>query len=196
MNPVPCCCGRGSTGTIFVFTLNFLSRSRARSLWPEPNDLLALPIENQTLWCERVLRQETSIVHFFGIGAIELRVRYPSSGAQLPLQSCVDSKASHSHRASSLPVWLQQAQRLRSSTRTLGPLVSETAARLKDRRDCGAGVETEFFYSCLNSEELWFKGGRSYRRGRIHSISEEELDEKQLIPEMRRISRVSGWRYC
>ena len=39
----------------------------------------------QTLCCERVLRQETSIVHISSIGAIELRVLVSSSCAELPL---------------------------------------------------------------------------------------------------------------
>src|SRR3989441_12939565 len=56
---------------------------------PEPNGLLALPTQNQTLCCEPVPRQET-IARIFTIGATELRVVYPSSCAQLPLESCVD----------------------------------------------------------------------------------------------------------
>src|SRR2546428_13632064 len=91
LDPAARCCWYGSNNTIIVLIFNLLSRPRARSWWPEPNDLLALPIQNQTLCCERVPRQETSIVHIFGIGAVELRVVYPSSSAQLPLQSCVDS---------------------------------------------------------------------------------------------------------
>jgi len=57
---------------ILVFVVNSLSRPRAHSRRPEPNTLLALPNENQTLCCERVLRQETSIVPIFGIGDTEL----------------------------------------------------------------------------------------------------------------------------
>jgi len=76
---------------ILVFVVNSLSRPQPRSRWPEPNGLLAMPNENQTLCCERVLRQETSIVHVFEIGATKPLVWYSSSSAQSPLQSCVDS---------------------------------------------------------------------------------------------------------
>jgi hypothetical protein len=89
-NPASERCQCGSTDTILVFILNIPSCPRAGSLWPEPNGLLALPNENQTLCCERVLRQETSIVYIFGIGTIELRSLCSSSCAQLPLHSCVD----------------------------------------------------------------------------------------------------------
>src|SRR6267143_5954932 len=84
----------GSNDVILVFILNFPSRPRARTWWPEPNGLLALPTENQTLCCERVLRQETSIAYIFGKVATELPVLYSGSSAQLPLQSRVDSKLS------------------------------------------------------------------------------------------------------
>src|SRR5438552_10653872 len=40
--------------------------------------------------CERVLRQETSIVHISSIGTIELSRKGPSSCAQLPMHTCVD----------------------------------------------------------------------------------------------------------
>jgi hypothetical protein len=72
--------------------------------------------------------------------------------------------------------------KLRSLTKTPYPLASGTALRLKDSIDSRAGVETEFFYSCLDSEEFCFNGGRSGRRGRIYRISKEEFQEKELIP--------------
>src|SRR2546426_10664759 len=56
---------------ILVFVVNSLSRPRApRSRRPEPNGLLGLPTQNQTLWCERVIRQENSIVPVSEIGSI------------------------------------------------------------------------------------------------------------------------------
>src|SRR2546428_9578830 len=89
----------------FHSQLSFTS-SGAGSRWPEPNGLLALPTQNQTLCCERVPRQET-IMRIFGIGATELRVWDPSSPAQLPLQSCVDSKLSDSFQVETTPLWLE-----------------------------------------------------------------------------------------
>lgn len=62
-------------------------------------------------------------------------------------------------------------------------LGSRTTFRLKDWRDCNAGVETESFYSSLDSEEVCFNGGRSRPRGRIYRIAEEEFQEKELIPD-------------
>src|SRR5438128_10605029 len=97
-------CGSNDTGLVFI--LKFPSRPRAGSGWPEPNGLLALPTQNQTLCCERVPRQET-IMRIFGIGATELRVWDPSSPAQLPLQSCVDSKLSDSFQVEPTPLWLE-----------------------------------------------------------------------------------------
>ena len=171
---------------ILVFILNFLSRPRAGSRWPEPNDLLALPNENQTLCCERVPRQETSIVHIFGIGAIEPRVRYPSSGAQLPLQSCVDSAGEFANSLRDCATFRQlvSVPKLRSPMKMQYLLASGTAVRLKDRRNCRAGVETESFYSCLDSEEFCFNGGRSRPRGRICRVAEEEFQEKELVPDV------------
>src|SRR5437879_11895016 len=90
MDPAAWCCRCGYRDTSLVFILNSLSRPRAASCWPEPNGLLALPTQNQTLCCERVPRQETR-ARIFTIGSTELRVRYRSSGAQLPQQSRVDS---------------------------------------------------------------------------------------------------------
>jgi len=70
----------------------------------------------------------------------------------------------------------------------------ETALRLKDLRNSRAGIKTELFYSGLDSEEFGFNGGRSYPRGRIHRVSKEEFQEKELVPSDRRASRLSGWR--
>jgi hypothetical protein len=183
LTPAARCRGCGSNDTILVFTLNFLSRPRAGSEWPEPNDLLALPTENQTLWYERVLRQET-IVLVFGIGATELFVWRPSSSAQLPLQSCVDWAPgfANSWRDCGTPTQRVAVSKLRSPTKTPYRLGSVTTFRLKGRIDCRAGVETRSFYSCLNSEEFCFNGGRSRPRGRIYRIAEEEFQEKELIP--------------
>jgi len=160
-------CGHRSSDTILVFILNFLSRPRADRFWPEPNCPFALPNENQTLCCERVLRQETSIVRISCIGTIELRVPVSSSCAQLPLQSCVEAQCS--------------------------PAL-ETALRLSDLRNSRAGIKTGLFYSGLDSEEFGFNAGRSYPRGRIHRVSKEEFHEKELVPSDRRASRLSGWR--
>ena len=44
-----------------------------------------------------------------------------------------------------------------------------------------AEVETESFYSGLDSEESCFNGGRYGPRGRIYSVSEEEVQEKELL---------------
>ena len=120
---------------ILVFVVNSLSRPRApRSRRPEPNGLLGLPTQNQTLWCERVLRQETSIVPIFEIGATELLVRYPSSSAQLPLQSCVDSPEgfADSWRDCASFAELVFVPKLRSSTEVPHSLGSGTTVRLKD----------------------------------------------------------------
>jgi hypothetical protein len=163
------CWGFRSNDSILVFIRNIPSRPQARSRWPGPNGLLALPNENQTLCCERVLRQETSIVRISGIGDTEPLVQDPSSPAQLPLQFCVDAQCS--------PAF-------------------ETALRLKDLRNMRARVETESFYSGLDSEEFWFNGGRSHPRGRIHRVSKEEFQENELVPSDRRASRLSGWRNC
>src|SRR5205807_3158153 len=89
------CCRCGSSDTSIVFILNFLSRPRAASCWPEPNGLFALPMQNQTLCCERVPRQDTR-VRIFGICDTELLAWGPSSPAQSPQQSCVESKFSDS----------------------------------------------------------------------------------------------------
>ena len=145
-----------------------------------------MPNENQTLWCERVLRHETSIVHVFEIGATELPAWYSSSSAQLPLQSCVDSQGEP------VSLWRDRASfrkralvpKLRSPTKPPNLLGSETTLRLKERIDSRGGVETESFYSCLDSEEFCFNGGRSRPRGRIYRMAEEEFKEKELIPEV------------
>ena len=138
--------------------------------------------ENQTLWCERVLRQETSIVHVFGKGDTELPVRYPSSSAQLPLQSRVECP-DRSVRALRSPVdWSPRP-------------VPETASRLKDLRNHRAEVETHLDWSGLYPEEFCFNGGRSRPRGRIYRVSKEEFQEKELVPSVGRASRPSGWRY-
>ena len=70
--------------------------------------------------------------------------------------------------------------KLRSLT-TMSAPTPGTASRLKDSIDLGAGVETESFYSSIDSEEFCFKGGRFYQRSRV-SVAEEEFEEKQLIP--------------
>ena len=62
---------------------------------------------------------------------------------------------------------------------------SGTVCGLKDLRNSGAGIETESFYSRLDSEEFCFNGGRSHLRGRIHRVSQEEFQEKELIPSER-----------
>jgi len=71
---------------------------------------------------------------------------------------------------------------------------SGTVCGLKDLKNGGAGIETESFYSGLDSEEFRFNVGRSHPRGRIHRISQEEFQEKELVPSDRRASRLSGWR--
>ncbi len=132
---------------------------------PEPNRLLALPNENQTLCCERVLRQGT-IVRISGIGAIELRVLVSSSCAESPLQSCVDrAETLADFRSCRTPTWPELALRLRSPFGRSSAQSSGTVSRLKDRRNSRAGVETEFFYSGLDSEEFCFNGGRYCPRG-------------------------------
>jgi len=190
-------CRCGFNDTILVFTLNFLSRPRAGSEWPEPNDLLALPTENQTLWCERVLRQETSIARCFDLGATELPGWYRGSSAQLPLQSCVDSAVGFgdSQRNRATFGELEVVRSLCSPTKAPCPVGSGTTVRLKDWGDSRCRVETESFHSRLDSEEFCFNGGRSRLRGRIYRIAEEEFQEKELIPDARRALRLSGWRY-
>jgi len=195
LNATASSCGCKSDDAVLVFILNFLSRPRARSLWPEPNGLLALPNENQTLCCERVLRQETTRVHIFGIGTIELRILGPSSCAQLPLHSCVDCakvRAKPCRRVA--PRQTERELRLRSLFGRTCPQSSGTVSRLKDRRNSRAGIETESFYSGLDSEEFCFNGGRCHPRGRVYRISQEEFQEKELVPSDRRASRLSGWR--
>lgn len=153
LSPPARCCGCGSNDTSLVLTLNILSRPRAGSRWPEPNGLLAMPRENQTLLCERVLRQETSIVPVFGIGTTELFLLNRSSSAQLPLQSCVElfSRTSSADRAG---FWRSLYLRsLRSSRRS--PLLegSGTTFRLKCRITNVAEVGTASLYARLDSEE-------------------------------------------
>jgi hypothetical protein len=79
---------------------------------------------------------------------------------------------------------MQQVRRLRSPIKAPYLLGSRTTFRLKDWGDCRAGVETESFYSSLDSEEFCFNGGRSRPRGRIYRIAEEKFQEKELIPDI------------
>src|SRR2546426_10811572 len=144
LTPSALCPSVDPDDAVLVFTLNICTRPRAGFRWPEPNGLLALPNENQTLCCERVLRQETSIVCISGIGSAELFGRGSSSCAQLPLHSCVEA--------------------LRSPG-------LEAALRLKGRRNSRAGIETELFYSGLDSEKFCFDGGRSCPRRWVYRVS-------------------------
>jgi hypothetical protein len=73
---------------------------------------------------------------------------------------------------------------LRCSVKSPYLLGSWTTLRLKDWIDSRAGVETESFYSRLDSEEFCFNGGRSGPRGRIYRVSEEEFEEKELVSDV------------
>ena len=116
--------------------------------------------------CERVLRQETSIVRISGIGAIELRVLVSSSCTESPLQSCVDrAETLADFRCCRTPTWPELALWLRSPFGRSCVQSSGTVSRLKDRRTCGAGVDAELLYLGLDSEKFCFNGGRYCPRG-------------------------------
>ena len=57
-----------------------------------------------------------------------------------------------------------------------------TALRLKDRRDSGAGVETELFYSCLGSEEFCFNGAASTREADCNVYRRKGFRKKDSSP--------------
>ena len=107
LNPQRNATGTDLNDTILVFILDSISHPRAESRWPETNSLLALPNENQTLCCERVLRQETSIVRISAIGDTEPLVQDSSSPPQLPPHSCMDAQCSSA---------LETAPRLKDSS--------------------------------------------------------------------------------